>query len=374
MKLRFLSEQPFGVEMTPEKSLYDLAARVFAVQQVMLREHFRCVPAIIAYSNRVFYKGGIQPLRIPKASERIDPPLVDVYVSEGFRNKQNQNEYEAEFIVEEIAAILKNDAFIGRKIGVVSLLGIDQAKYIDFKVRERCDAAELLHRDFKCGDARTFQGSERDIIFLSLVVDSNSCKALSGNTFDQRFNVATSRARDRMYLVRSVTSNDLSEKDLRVSLLSHFNKPLITDKEEADVLIDLCESGFEREVFTILSTRGYRVIPQVKTGAYRIDMVVEGSGDSRLAIELDGDEFHGPDRWQHDMNRQRVLERAGWTFWRCFASTWSLRKDEVLSELIARLISMGIEPMGALEHTPNLVEKRIWKLDLKESDDHNLTN
>src|SRR5262249_8780338 len=40
---RFLINQPFAAEMTPEKSLYDLAARVFAVDQVMLREHFRCV-------------------------------------------------------------------------------------------------------------------------------------------------------------------------------------------------------------------------------------------------------------------------------------------------------------------------------------------
>ncbi|MCD2451067.1 AAA domain-containing protein [Methylicorpusculum oleiharenae] len=371
LKVRFLSAQPFGVEMTPEKSLYDLAARVFAAEQVMLREHFRCVPPIIAYSNRIFYKGGIQPLRIPKASERIAPPLVDVYVPDGYRDKHDHNKYEAEFIAEEIAAILENNAFIGRKIGVVSLLGMDQAKHIDAVVRERCDSAELLHREFKCGDARTFQGSERDIMFLSMVVDRNNCKALSGNTFDQRFNVATSRARDRMYLVRSVTENDLSEKDLRVSLLSHFNKPMITDKEETNVLIDQCESGFEREVFLILTSRGYRVIPQVKTGAYRIDMVVEGAGDNRLAIELDGDEFHGPDRWQHDMNRQRVLERAGWIFWRCFASTWSLRKDEVVGELIERLTAMGIEPMGAIEHVANLVEKRIWTPKLSDTDAEN---
>ena len=72
---------------------------------------------------------------------------------------------------------------------------------------------------------------------------------------------------------------------------------------------------------TALTSRGYRVIPQVKTGAYRIDMVIEGVGDVRLAIECDGDEFHGPDRWAHDMNQQRVLERVGWVFWRCFAPT-----------------------------------------------------
>lgn len=369
LKVRFLSEQPYGTEMTPEKSLYDLAARVFAAEQVMLREHFRCVPPIIAYANRVFYKGGIQPLRIPKASERIDPPLVDIYVTDGFRDKHDHNDYEAQAIAEEISAILKNEAFVGRTIGVVSLLGMDQAKYIDSIVRQRCDAAELLHRKFECGEARTFQGSERDIMFLSMVADSKNCHALSGLKFDQRFNVAASRARDRMYLVRSVKTSDLSDKDLRLTLLSHFNKPMVTDKEEAEVLIDQCESGFERDVFSVLASRGYRVIPQVKTGAYRIDMVVEGAGDNRLAIELDGDEYHGPDRWQHDMNRQRVLERAGWVFWRCFASTWSLRKDDILQELLAHLTAMGIEPMGAIEHAPSLVEKRTWKPTPMEDDD-----
>ena len=171
-----------------------------------------------------------------------------------------------------------------------------------------------------------------------------------------------------MYLVRSVQANDLSEKDLRLSLLEHFDKPFVIDKEATHGLIDLCESGFEREVFTMLTDRGYRVIPQVKSGAFRIDMVVEGLGDARLAIELDGDEFHGPDKWQADMNRQRVLERAGWTFWRCFASTWSLNKEEIFLELVSRLAAMGIEPLGALESIPSLVEKRIWT---KPSDPEN---
>jgi very-short-patch-repair endonuclease len=178
--------------------------------------------------------------------------------------------------------------------------------------------------------------------------------------FEQRFNVAASRARDRMYLVRSVAASDLSDKDLRLTLLRHFDKPVISDDLEADNLIDRCESGFERDVFLHLAKTGYRVIPQVKTGAYRIDMVVEGADDMRLAIECDGDEFHGPDRWQHDMNRQRVLERAGWTFWRCFASTWSLRKEDVFGDLVERLTAMGIAPIGSMDRVPSLVEKRTW--------------
>jgi very-short-patch-repair endonuclease len=369
LKNRFLADQPFGVEMTPEKSLYDLAARVFAAEQVMLREHFRCVPAIIAYSNRVFYKGGIQPLRIPKASERIDPPLVDIHVPNGMRDRHDRNRLEAEVIAAEISSLIADPCFDNRSIGVVSLLGMDQAKYVDTVVRERCRTVDLMSRNFECGDARTFQGSERDIMFLSMVVDPINSRAIAGNMYEQRFNVAASRARDRMYLVRSVSAADLSEKDLRLTLLRHFDKPVISDDLEADNLIDKCESGFERDVFLHLMKNGYRVIPQVKTGAYRIDMVVEGADDMRLAIECDGDEFHGPDRWQHDMNRQRVLERAGWTFWRCFASTWSLRKEEVFGELRERLAAMGIEPIGSMDRVPSLVEKRTWHPPATEGSD-----
>ena len=358
---RFLQDQPYKAEMAVGKSLYDLAARVFAGHQVMLREHFRCVPPVIAYSNRTFYSNQILPLRIPTASERIDPPMVDIYIEGGTRDRHDRNEYEAEAIADEIAAILKDEKFTKRTLGVVSLLGIDQAKHIDLMVTQRCDTAELRRRKFLCGDARSFQGSERDIMFLSLVVDPSDCRAVSGNTFDQRFNVAASRARDRMYLVRSVKASDLSDLDLRRTLLAHFEKPLMVDQQEAQLLAERCESGFERQVFAELISQGYRVIPQVKTGAYRIDLVVEGAGDVRLAIECDGDEYHGPDRWQHDMNRQRVLERAGWSFWRCFASTWVLHKEEVLSELLERLSAMGIHPVGSMERAPDLVEKRIWR-------------
>jgi very-short-patch-repair endonuclease len=192
-----------------------------------------------------------------------------------------------------------------------------------------------------------------------MVADATRHHALSGQVFEQRFNVAASRARDRMYLVRSVKLAELSTTDLRRTLVEHFSMPLDRGEEENN-LIDLCESGYERDVYSSLVDLGYRVTPQVKSGAYRIDMVVEGASDTRLAIECDGDEFHGPDRWPADMQRQRILERAGWVFWRCFASTWSLRKHDVVAELKARLQTMGIEPLGGQERTPLVVEARAW--------------
>ena len=77
--------------MSPDKSIYDLFKVVYSESFVMLKEHFRCVSPIIAYSNRKYYGGKIEPLRSPKASERLDPPLIDVFVEGGYRKGRYQS-------------------------------------------------------------------------------------------------------------------------------------------------------------------------------------------------------------------------------------------------------------------------------------------
>lgn len=75
-------------------------------------------------------------------------------------------------------------------------------------------------------------------------------------------------------------------------------------------------------------------------------MVVEGSDNRRLAIECDGARYHGPERYFDDLSRQRVLERAGWTFWRCWGSNFYRDTERVLADLFETLEEMGIEPIG----------------------------
>lgn len=375
LMVRFLTNQVeiYRPQMTPERSVYDLFKVVFAKSAMMLREHFRCVAPIIEYSKREFYNHELKPLRMPKASERLDPPLVDVYVSDGYRNK-DVNLPEARFIVDEIRAIVENRAFEGRTIGVVSLLGNEQALKVMQMLNDELGEQVVTQFKITCGDARTFQGKERDIMFLSMVVSPGQAHAQTQDMVAQRFNVAASRARDRMYLVRSIQLEELSQADqLRAKLIQHFQAPFFQEEEQLENLRELCESPFEREVFDILVARGYRVIPQVPVGSYRIDMVVEGDADSRLAIECDGDRYHGPDQWDSDMRRQRILERAGWRFWRCFASTFVLHKDDIVRDLLDTLASHGIQPSSEATPVTSIhVESRkitIFSLEAEQGED-----
>lgn len=346
---RYLDGQAYGAEMTPEKSVYDLARVAYAGSQVMLREHFRCVPSIIEFSNREFYNGSIRALRTPKGSERVDPPLVDVRVLNGYREPASKiNKPEARAIVEQIKLICSDASMKGKTIGVVSLLGAEQAQLIDIMVRQEMDPRTVIERQITCGDARTFQGKERSIMMLSMVVDRRSAVSATRREFQQRYNVAASRARDQMWLFRSVDLADLNPLDLRARLITHFQRPLADEIETREANMKRCESGFEIDMFEAITALGYRVRTQVNVGSYRIDMVVEGSQDARLAIECDGDRYHGPDRWLADSRRQRVLERAGWTFWRCFASAFKLKRSECLQDLVQTLSGMGVLPISGL--------------------------
>jgi very-short-patch-repair endonuclease len=346
---RYLVNQveDYRAQMTPERSMYDLFKVVFARSSTMLREHFRCVSPIVEYSKREFYNHELKPVRIPRSSERLDPPLIDVLVEDGHR-KGDLNVPEARFIVDEIKKICDDPALQNRTIGIVSLLADKQALKIWEMLEIELGPEKIERHHIACGDARTFQGKERDIMFLSMVVSPGDAQAQTKEATAQRFNVAASRARDRMYLVRSIDLDQLSPNDkLRRNLITHFSTPFMQDEKRVESLRDKCESDFEREVYDILVQRGYRVVPQLKVAEYRIDMVVEGHNDARLAIECDGDRYHGADKWEDDMHRQRVLERVGWQFWRCFASTFVRNRKDVIEDLIFTLAQRGIEPIGS---------------------------
>lgn len=183
---QYLSNQVpvYRSQMSPDRSIYDLFKVVFADSSVMLKEHFRIVSPIIEFSKREFYNHELIPLRKAKPSERLDPPLIDVYVADGYRLKGSDiNPSEVRFIVEKIKKIVSDPSYKGKTIGVVSLLGNKQAHNIMEILNKELDEVLITAFDIACGDARTLQGKERDIMFLSLVVALGTAHAQTRETF-----------------------------------------------------------------------------------------------------------------------------------------------------------------------------------------------
>jgi len=343
---------PHDVALRPESSLY-ANAKIRFDGVIVLREHFRCASEIIQFSNGLCYEPNgtpLDPLRLVQHPRLV--PLAATFVAEGYKEGGSNaaiNRPEAEALVDCLAKCHEDPAYKGKTFGVISLQGEAQAKYIEKLLMEHPSIGTkvMATRKIACGDAYDFQGDERDVMFLSLVVAPNQdhMGVLSKQSDYQRFNVAASRARDQMWLFHSVQPSDLSQRCVRYKLLNYILHPHLNTLLEQDQRFD---SEFERQVYQRIVGRGYRVRTQVAIGdtkryRYRIDLVVDGL-KNRLAVECDGDEWHGPERYEEDMARQRNLERAGWTFWRLRGSEYYANPERALEDLWKTLETLGIGP------------------------------
>jgi very-short-patch-repair endonuclease len=331
----------------PDSSLYDIAFQKFP-GVVMLTEHFRCLPQIIGFSSAHAYSHRIIPLRdLPPRPGW--PALGAVRVTDGYRSGM-VNEPEADAVVDLVAELCANPDYDGMDMGVISLLGSAQSKLIWDKLYDRVGPEVMGRRRLRSGEPASFQGDERDVIIISTVVaadpdaPSGRVAPMTGNAAMRRINVAASRARQQMWIAYSVEPDSFPDGDLRGALIRYCRDAGTTTAPPAD-LLDACESQFERDVLETIMARGYRKVSvQHSVGRYRIDIVVEGP-HARLAVECDGDRWHGPEAWHRDRARQQVLERSGWTFERIRGSSFYSDPVTALLPLWERLASLGI-PTG----------------------------
>ena len=336
-------------------SLYDIAGTTF--QPLMLREHFRCLPDIVGYSNKLSYDFKIKPLR-DASSTQISPAVVNFRVDGGTREgRQKINIKEAETLVALLMSCLEQNEYEYLTFGVISLLGNEQSEKIQQIILKRIDPVIIEQRRILCGDASHFQGDERDVVFLSLV-DSNEGDgplSMAGEGADQsrkqRYNVAASRAKDQLWVVHSLDySKDLKSGDLRRDLLEYAENPKafiqLAEKVKAKA-----ESPFEEAVGKSLVASGYHLIQQKDVGAYRIDMVVQYK-DKSIAVECDGESFHsGDEKVREDMERQAILERIGWKFIRIRGSEYYRNPESTMERVKQELNKNGILPETVLEQS-----------------------
>jgi very-short-patch-repair endonuclease/DNA polymerase III delta prime subunit len=348
----------------PKRSLFDEAKMRYG-GVITLTEHRRCVPEIIGFSNRVAYEpDGVRLLPVRQyGADRLEP-IKAVYLADGYQRGSTSkvNPVEVDAIADQIEKCIADPAYDGKTFGVLSLLGAAQAKQIEAALLDRLPPEEWEARKLRCGDAADFQGSERDVMFLSMVAAPEPGRRIAALTQDanvQRFNVAVSRARDQVWVFHSVERHDLTNQDdMRFALLDYCYGVIergqsattggiteLVPENETDPRFD---SLFEQRVHNRLIDRGYSVIPQYEAMGYRIDLVVVG-GSQRLAVECDGDHWHGPEAFQRDLARQRELERCGWRFFRIRESAFYTDPAGTLGALWTTLRELDIHPAGGLE-------------------------
>jgi len=351
---QWLQDLPGPLLFDLKTSVYDRAQIAFGAA-IRLNEHFRCVPEIIQFSSHLSYGGAIKPLRESTATP-VKPATIAYRVA-GER-AGNTNIEEAKCVASLVVAAIEQPEYAGKTVGVIALVGDQQAGEVERLLRTYVDAVEYEGRRILCGNPAHFQGDERDVVFLSMVDSRTEGDGPLGMRADgadglwkKRYNVAASRAKDQLWVVHSLDhQTQLQPGDLRRRLIEHALDPgaLMRQLEEMNART---ESPFEASVYQRLAGRGFRVRPQWRVGAYRIDLVVEGDQGTRLAVECDGERWHY-DRVSDDLARQALLERLGWRFARIRGTTYYRDPEAAMGPVFDKLERLGIAPIGGQAAVP----------------------
>jgi len=166
-----------------------------SLPRTVLREHYRCDPAIIGFCNQKFYGGELIPFSVPPLDGAMElHPTVPGNHMRQFRQGGKVNRREIEVIRSEVIPQLSRE-FTPDQIGLTTPYRKQANEAVDALIEELSEIeADTVHR---------YQGREKPAIVMTTVLDE-TWRGQQGLRFvdDPRLiNVAVSRAMKKFVLV-----------------------------------------------------------------------------------------------------------------------------------------------------------------------------
>lgn len=336
------------------QSVLDIAAQR-GIPSVALQFHYRSPAELIGFSNENFYKQNGTPLYplqhsytpFQDSGRIMVVHHVDPVQGDGPEISPRQNNAEALYILELVKKIQNDPKLKDLSIGVLSFFA-DQARLIRQCFEEA--GIEVDGQKLKVAIIEGIQGDEKDIIIHSFVIrdpkEKRMYNMLTGETGDLRkdisagrVNVAFSRARKQSHAVVSMAKEQFPDGIWLKRYLSYaeeYGKPAAIEEK-----LKPFDSKFEEEFYAIAKStlgNGFIIRNQVPSCGFKIDFTITSQATGRsLAIECDGP-MHFQDEGEtiyveSDIERQEVLEKAGWQFIRIRYSDW-LEKSQAREDLL----------------------------------------
>ena len=331
--------------LVTESSILDFVSSEtndFNIPFVTLDEHYRSLPQLASFTNKCFYDDKWKIMS--ENGENMSKSCFKRIKVDGIRDA-NKKMIRAE--VNEINKILNAIQINGSlpeleqfnklknpdepfTFGILSFL-TQQVNEIRELVENKYESLKVKHQIF-VATPEEFQGNERDVMFITLGLDSVSRWGKAFYENENRFNVATSRAKYYTYLIYSgIPAN----ANLIKKYLYHFGVEINTDEflkiieseiepqyNRWELNLNNLESDFEYEVYKYLKKyvdqhHGTKIYNQVNAcGQKRLDFVLfNPENNVTCAIEVDGKDHFINGSYSYTeshINRISILKRAGW--------------------------------------------------------------
>lgn len=331
------------------------------IPAMRLRWHYRSRhESLITFSNHHYYQNELHTF--PSPVERSDELGVTFqHVPDGIydRGGTRTNRIEAERVVERVVAMLL-DPGSDDTIGIVTFSQAQQTLIEDLLDQSRRDTPAIEPYLSSDADEPVFvknlenvQGDERDAIIFSVGYgpdqtgkQSMNFGPLNKDGGERRLNVAVTRARRKLMVFSSMTSDAIDLRRTRATGVRDFKTFLdfahrgpqaIPNHESMSDERDFA-AGFERVVHDALTEHGWDVDTRIGCAGYRIDLAVKDPDDpSRyiVGIECDGKSYHSAKTARdRDRTRQAVLKGLGWQLERVWSTQWHVNPTGCLTKLI----------------------------------------
>jgi len=300
-----------------ETSLIDLALdRVIGTPAFsFLNEHFRSHPDLIRFSNEKFYGGTLHLMRDIDDLKDDSIPLKFI-PARGTRTSQGINMVEIEAAV-RICQFTTGETTLGFlspfRAQVDAFLEHLQKTLSPERTRTLIKRQRLI-----AGTSHSFQGDERDHMIISLALDENSPEG--ARRFAERedvFNVAVTRARERMDILHSFSPNSLPEH----SLLRSYLQQEMRDPDQSE------HSPSLSDLAPTLSAIGWKALPHSTLSGVPIDLLLKK--DNRIiAVDLVG--TLGEEGLAVSFSKTLLLQRSGIPLYPLRIDEWLHRQNEVV--------------------------------------------
>lgn len=288
-------------------------------QVVFLDEHFRSRPQIIAFSNREFYRGALKIMT--QRPDALASPSVNFRGIKGRREPNGPNHKEAEQVIAEVVHWIESEKDVpenlAHSLGVLSPFR-EQVDHLSAQLTKRLELAAIEKHRLRIGTAHSFQGEERDFMFLSFAVDREAHPgALRYLDRPDVFNVSITRARNLQVVFCSLKPDELPAKSLLRRYLEAISQPGPTCDANAPT------DAFLREVDKALGEQGCQTWPCYVVAGLPVDLLVAKKGRP-LGIDLVG--HPGQLAEAFDLEKYRLFQRAGLRLFPLSYSAW--KKDQ----------------------------------------------
>ena len=297
-------------------------------QAAILDEHYRSLPPIIGFSNGEFYN---EELRL--MTNKPDDKEQGLYFisCEGERDTNGVNKIEAEQLLNAIGKLVNKEsdleAQLASSIGILSPFR-SQVEYLSTILSEYFGVETIERHRIKTGTPYNFQGEERDVMYLSMVVDANTHhSAYIHLNKPEVFNVSITRARHQQYIYFSVNPKELKTNDLLRKYLVYGKVQKTAQKTSKtnfhDLFLEQVKEALPLNTFDNY-WEGYQIAD------ITLDLLIRKQ-QRYFAIDLIG--YPGAYQYVVNIERIRILNRTGVTVFPISFADWYFEKDSVLERL-----------------------------------------